>query len=171
MAATSSRLLPRICLLYRQIPGTRSINPVGTGHTHCHRLKDSSKLNQAPIHTSVSCFAGTKWREENNLPRSGNEYGPLTDRPDWSYADGRAGPPSKGALKRRQQQRDLAMKIDELANQIFAAKENYRRSIQSRTEEETERQRRQLKSKGEFISNLNPNRNKKRQRKQGGTAE
>lgn len=48
------------------------------------------------------------------------------------------------------------------------AKENYQRSLQATADEEVKRQRRQLKPKGELISKLSPNRNRrKKQRKQG----
>ncbi|PIK58047.1 putative 39S ribosomal protein L52, mitochondrial [Apostichopus japonicus] len=139
-----------------------------TGASCGQHLTNNTKSHPAFVHSSATCSAGTKWREENNLPRSGNEYGPLTDRPDWSYADGRPSPPSKGAIKRKQQQEELAIRIDQLAEEVLMAKENYQRSLQATADEEVKRQRRQLKPKGELTSKLSPNRNRrKKQRKQG----
>ncbi|CAL8376975.1 unnamed protein product [Boreogadus saida] len=37
--------------------------------------------------TTSTNQAGKKWRTEHGLAPSGTEYGPLTDLPDWSYAD------------------------------------------------------------------------------------
>ncbi|XP_071233962.1 uncharacterized protein [Salvelinus alpinus] len=36
--------------------------------------------------TACGAQAGIKWRTENGLARSGTEYGPMTDLPDWSFA-------------------------------------------------------------------------------------
>ncbi|KAG1936218.1 39S ribosomal protein L52, mitochondrial isoform d [Pimephales promelas] len=57
--------------------------------------------------TCVS-HAGKKWRLENGLARTGSEYGPITDLPDWSFADGRPAPPLKGQIRRQKQREDFA---------------------------------------------------------------
>lgn len=62
----------------------------------------------------------------------------------------------------------LQIRIDQLAEEVLMAKENYQRSLQATADEEVKRQRRQLKPKGELTSKLSPNRNRrKKQRKQG----
>ncbi|XP_065827616.1 large ribosomal subunit protein mL52-like [Oscarella lobularis] len=59
-------------------------------------------------------LAGQKWRIEKGMARSGNEYGPLTDLPDWSYADGRPAPESKAKVIRKRRQEHLAERIKTL---------------------------------------------------------
>ncbi|RDD44097.1 39S ribosomal protein L52, mitochondrial [Trichoplax sp. H2] len=74
--------------------------------------------------STTSCHsAGEKWRIRRNLPRSGNEYGPLTELPDWSYADGRPGPISKGQKKRDSKQQALSERVQRLLNEVDTAKE------------------------------------------------
>uniref|UniRef100_A0A674AD45 Large ribosomal subunit protein mL52 n=1 Tax=Salmo trutta TaxID=8032 RepID=A0A674AD45_SALTR len=48
----------------------------------CTALRHSSRC----FTTTCGAQAGIKWRTENGLARSGTEYGPLTDFPDWSFA-------------------------------------------------------------------------------------
>ncbi|KAF6027416.1 MRPL52 [Bugula neritina] len=50
-------------------------------------------------------------RIEKGLSRTGSEYGPLTDKPDWSFADGRAGYMSTGQRRRQLQQRRVLSKV------------------------------------------------------------
>uniref|UniRef100_A0A665V432 Large ribosomal subunit protein mL52 n=1 Tax=Echeneis naucrates TaxID=173247 RepID=A0A665V432_ECHNA len=61
------------------------------------------------LSTTCGVQAGEKWRKQHGLARSGTEYGPLTDLPDWSYADGRPAPPMKGHLRRRQEREVTAV--------------------------------------------------------------
>uniref|UniRef100_A0A665V503 Large ribosomal subunit protein mL52 n=1 Tax=Echeneis naucrates TaxID=173247 RepID=A0A665V503_ECHNA len=63
------------------------------------------------LSTTCGVQAGEKWRKQHGLARSGTEYGPLTDLPDWSYADGRPAPPMKGHLRRRQEREVTARRI------------------------------------------------------------
>ncbi|KAG8006103.1 39S ribosomal protein L52, partial [Nibea albiflora] len=69
------------------------------------------RLCSRQFSTTCGVQAGNKWRKEHGLARSGTEYGPLTDLPDWSFADGRPAPPLKGQLRRKQEREVLAVSI------------------------------------------------------------
>ncbi|XP_071316064.1 large ribosomal subunit protein mL52 [Trachinotus anak] len=87
--------------------------------------------------TTCGVQAGEKWRKEHGLSRSGTEYGPLTDLPDWSYADGRQAPPMKGHLRRRQEREVLARRIVMLNTEVDRGIEMWkeRQDKAKRTEE------------------------------------
>ncbi|XP_037116715.1 39S ribosomal protein L52, mitochondrial isoform X2 [Syngnathus acus] len=84
--------------------------------------------------TTPGAQGGGKWRKEHGLARSGSEYGPLTDLPDWSFADGRAAPPMKGMLRRRGEREEMARRIVMLSSEMD-------RGIESWLEREEEAQR------------------------------
>ncbi|XP_061664755.1 39S ribosomal protein L52, mitochondrial [Syngnathoides biaculeatus] len=86
------------------------------------------------LSTTTGAQAGEKWRKEHGLARSGTEYGPLTDLPDWSFADGRPAPPMKGTLRRRREREELARRIVMLDSEID-------RGIESCRERDEEAQR------------------------------
>ncbi|XP_067257586.1 39S ribosomal protein L52, mitochondrial [Chanodichthys erythropterus] len=67
-----------------------------------------SRKSVRPFSSTCVTHAGKKWRLENGLARSGSEYGPLTDLPDWSFADGRPAPPLKGQIRRQKQREEFA---------------------------------------------------------------
>ena len=50
-------------------------------------------------------------RIAKGLSRTGTEYGPLTDKPDWSYADGRPGIPAIGQMRRKAEQHHIASQV------------------------------------------------------------
>ena len=62
-------------------------------------------------------------RIEAGLPRTGNEYGPLTDKPDWSFPDGRFGYATSGQMRRRSEQHDIAKEIIETRQQLHNIKQ------------------------------------------------
>ncbi|XP_047393861.1 39S ribosomal protein L52, mitochondrial isoform X5 [Sciurus carolinensis] len=39
------------------------------------------------LHCSVSARAGSQWRLQQGLAANPSGYGPLTELPDWSYAE------------------------------------------------------------------------------------
>jgi len=80
----------------------------------------------APISTSSLLCAGSKWRLKQGLGKCGNEYGPLTDISDWSYADGRPAPLWPSEIKRREKQKQLAGQAIELISELKFAKKHYR---------------------------------------------
>ncbi|XP_052047474.1 39S ribosomal protein L52, mitochondrial isoform X3 [Apodemus sylvaticus] len=61
------------------------------------------------LHSSVVARAGSQWRLQQGLAANPSGYGPLTELPDWSFADGRPAPPMKGQLRRKAQREKLAV--------------------------------------------------------------
>lgn len=74
------------------------------------------KVKKAPKHINYGKIVSDYEldRISKGLPRTGTEYGPLIDRPDWSYVDGRAGNPSSGQIRRKAEQHDIACQLYDL---------------------------------------------------------
>ncbi|XP_042798639.1 39S ribosomal protein L52, mitochondrial isoform X7 [Panthera pardus] len=66
-------------------------------------------LSVRKLHSSVAARAGSQWRLQQGLAANPSGYGPLTELPDWSYADGRPAPPMKGQLRRKAQREKFAV--------------------------------------------------------------
>ncbi|XP_051991072.1 39S ribosomal protein L52, mitochondrial-like isoform X2 [Xyrauchen texanus] len=94
----------------------------------------SAVLTQSirPFSSTCVTHAGEKWRLENGLARSGSEYGPLTDLPDWSYADGRHAPLLKGQIRRQKQREEFASRAVYLNAEVDKGMERW----QEKKEEE-----------------------------------
>ncbi|KAM3590384.1 uncharacterized protein V6R79_008505 [Siganus canaliculatus] len=95
--------------------------------------------------------AGEKWRKEHGLARSGTEYGPLTDLPDWSYADGRPAPPMKGQLRRKQEREVLARRIVMLNAEVDRGMEAWSEKQAEAKRQEQHKQSLLLKPKGKLL--------------------
>ncbi|XP_073491079.1 large ribosomal subunit protein mL52-like [Aquarana catesbeiana] len=63
-------------------------------------------------------FAGQDWRKQHCFARSDSEYGPLTNLPDWSFADGRPTPLWKGQIRRQEENKALSSRIVLLSDEI-----------------------------------------------------
>nr|XP_020765049.1 39S ribosomal protein L52, mitochondrial isoform X4 [Odocoileus virginianus texanus] len=61
------------------------------------------------LHCGAAARAGSQWRLRQGLAANPSGYGPLTELPDWSYADGRPAPPMKGQLRRKAQREKFAV--------------------------------------------------------------
>ncbi|XP_008958465.2 large ribosomal subunit protein mL52 isoform X3 [Pan paniscus] len=61
------------------------------------------------LHCSAAAWAGGQWRLQQGLAANPSGYGPLTELPDWSYADGRPAPPMKGQLRRKAERETFAV--------------------------------------------------------------
>ncbi|ELT93178.1 hypothetical protein CAPTEDRAFT_201398 [Capitella teleta] len=83
----------------------------------CWKTQSSRSLS-----LSASCCVGRQWRMERGLPPKGNEYGPLTEIPDWSYADGRPTPIHKGELRRRERNKVLMTSVVEMLDDMKTGK-------------------------------------------------
>ncbi|CAH1778591.1 unnamed protein product [Owenia fusiformis] len=77
------------------------------------RLPRLDVITHRAIATTVPNSAGEKWRLQHGKARCGNEYGPLTDLPDWSYVDGRPAPLNRGQVRRIEERKQLAEQIRE----------------------------------------------------------
>ena len=74
------------------------------------------------VHCGAASAAGQQWRLGTGRSRSGTEYGPLTDLPDWSFADGRPAPAGKGQMKRTQTQRAISRRVQQLLTEVEQGK-------------------------------------------------
>ncbi|KAM9424505.1 large ribosomal subunit protein mL52 [Pholidichthys leucotaenia] len=102
---------------------------------------------------SMTCGvqAGQKWRKEHGLSTSGSEYGPMTDLPDWSFADGRPAPPMKGYLRRRQEREVLARRIVMLNSEVDRGVEAWKEREEEARRMEEHRKSLLLKPKGKLL--------------------
>ncbi|XP_024143956.1 39S ribosomal protein L52, mitochondrial [Oryzias melastigma] len=113
----------------------------------CSVLKNSNKY----FSTTCGVRAGEKWRQEHGLSRSGTEYGPLTDLPDWSYADGRPAPPMKGQLRRKQEREVLARRIVMLNTEMDRGIETWKKKQEEAKRIEEHKKSLLLKPKGNLL--------------------
>lgn len=76
-------------------------------------LNLQKKIKRPPKHVSwhkrVSNYE--VGRIEAGKSRTGSEYGVLTDKLDWSFADGRPGFPGSGQIRRKAEQCNIAREI------------------------------------------------------------
>ncbi|XP_030609182.1 large ribosomal subunit protein mL52 [Archocentrus centrarchus] len=113
----------------------------------CSALRCSTRR----FSTTCGVQAGEKWRKEHGLARSGTEYGPLTDLPDWSFADGRPAPPMKGQLRRRQEREALARRIVMLNSEVDRGVEAWREKQEEAKRMEEHKKSLLLKPKGKLL--------------------
>ncbi|KAM7366350.1 hypothetical protein PAMP_015798 [Pampus punctatissimus] len=118
----------------------------------CSVLKQSSRQ----LSTTCGVQAGELWRKEHGLARSGTEYGPLTDLPDWSFADGRPAPPLKGMLRRRQEREVLARRIVMLSSEVDKGIESWSEKQEEAKRIEEHKKSLLLKPKGRLLLKKNP---------------
>ncbi|KAJ8344686.1 hypothetical protein SKAU_G00288790 [Synaphobranchus kaupii] len=100
---------------------------------------------------TVGTRAGKKWRAENNLARSGTEYGPLTDLPDWSFADGRQAPPLKGQERRKREREEFARRVVLLSSEVDRGMQRWREGKEEEKATEERKKSLQLKPKGNHM--------------------
>ncbi|KAF1380691.1 hypothetical protein PFLUV_G00166500 [Perca fluviatilis] len=113
----------------------------------CSVLRHSSRQ----FSTTCGVQAGEKWRKEHGLSRSGTEYGPLTDLPDWSFADGRLAPPMKGQLRRKQEREVLARRIVMLNSEVDRGMEVWSEKQEEAKRMEEHKKSLLLKPKGKLL--------------------
>uniref|UniRef100_A0A4W5R1M7 Large ribosomal subunit protein mL52 n=1 Tax=Hucho hucho TaxID=62062 RepID=A0A4W5R1M7_9TELE len=105
--------------------------------------------------TTCGAQAGIKWRTENGLARSGTEYGPMTDLPDWSFADGRPAPPLKGQLRRKQERETLARRVVNLSSEVDKGMEAWREKQEEAKRIQERNKSLLLKPKGNLLLKKN----------------
>ncbi|KAM3938632.1 large ribosomal subunit protein mL52 [Leptodactylus fuscus] len=105
------------------------------------------------LHSSVVLCAGQDWRIRHSFARSGSEYGPLTDLPDWSFADGRPAPLWKAQIRRKEENKELASRIVMLSNEIDEGMKNWKEKQERIKEQQLLKQKNQLKTKAVFKKN------------------
>ncbi|XP_033626695.1 39S ribosomal protein L52, mitochondrial-like [Asterias rubens] len=112
-------------------------------------IRNSSWVLFRSISTGGNVQAGKSWRISQGESQSGRDYGPLVDLPDWKYADGRPAPLGSGQLKRQQEQRQIAERIDRLASEMTAAIQITQNEERTRQRKQDERNQHKLKAKGQ----------------------
>ncbi|XP_019629701.1 PREDICTED: 39S ribosomal protein L52, mitochondrial-like [Branchiostoma belcheri] len=103
------------------------------------------------LSTSAHLCSGETWRQSYGLPPQKNEYGPLTDLPDWTFADGRPAPMGTRQLKRLKERKELAARIVSLLEEVEEGKQGYLQKIEQEAEKVAEKERRRLKPKGKQL--------------------
>ncbi|XP_010746534.3 large ribosomal subunit protein mL52 [Larimichthys crocea] len=114
------------------------------------------RLSSRQVSTTCGLQAGNKWRKEHGLARSGTEYGPLTDLPDWSFADGRLAPPLKGQLRRKQEREVLARRIVMLSSEVDRGIEAWSEKQENARRLEEHKKSLLLKPKGKLLMKKKP---------------
>lgn len=107
-----------------------------------------TKCTTIGICTTAQNNMWSKWRQKVGLPRAGNEYGPLTDFPDFSFADGRPAPLLLGQRRRRLREMENAQKIYKLVSEMDYAVDHHRNKVAEAEKNKTEILNRKFKPKG-----------------------
>ncbi|XP_069319365.1 large ribosomal subunit protein mL52 isoform X2 [Eulemur rufifrons] len=100
------------------------------------------------LHRSAAAWAGSQWRLQQGLAANPSGYGPLTELPDWSYADGRPAPPMKGQLRRKAEREKFARRVVLLSQEMDAGLQAWQLRQQEKLQEEERKQKNALKPKG-----------------------
>ncbi|XP_058638432.1 39S ribosomal protein L52, mitochondrial isoform X3 [Onychostoma macrolepis] len=89
--------------------------------------------------------------EQNGLAHSGSEYGPLTDLPDWSYADGRPAPLLKGQIRRQKQREEFARRAVYLSAEVDEGMKRWQEKKEEEKQKEEHVKSLLLKPKGNLL--------------------
>ncbi|KAL0271307.1 UNVERIFIED_CONTAM: hypothetical protein PYX00_008440 [Menopon gallinae] len=101
------------------------------------------------ISTSGSCMI--KWRYEQDIEPNPNRYGPLTQKPDYSFVDGRPVPIGVKAYKRMKLQEKLCERIVTLSGEIDFAIDRYNKKKEEEEMFKKHMIESKLKSKGDKL--------------------
>ncbi|KAM4709659.1 large ribosomal subunit protein mL52 isoform 2-T2 [Discoglossus pictus] len=104
-------------------------------------------LSNRNLNSSATLCAGQDWRIRHGFARSGSEYGPMVDLPDWSFADGRPAPPWKGQIRRKQEREELARRVVLLSTEMDQGLKNWHEKQQQLKEEQLQKEKSRLKFK------------------------
>nr|XP_008527234.1 PREDICTED: 39S ribosomal protein L52, mitochondrial [Equus przewalskii] len=102
--------------------------------------------------SSLDCFSPPS----QGLAANPSGYGPLTELPDWSYADGRPAPPMKGQLRRQAQREKFARRVVLLSQEMDAGLQAWQLRQQEKLQEEERKQKNALKPKGAALQSPQP---------------
>uniref|UniRef100_A0A0D9RUM6 Large ribosomal subunit protein mL52 n=1 Tax=Chlorocebus sabaeus TaxID=60711 RepID=A0A0D9RUM6_CHLSB len=101
--------------------------------------------------SSQICFSPHR----QGLAANPSGYGPLTDLPDWSYADGRPAPPMKGQLRRKAEREKFARRVVLLSQEMDTGLQAWQLR-QQKLQEEQRKKENALKSKGASLKSPFP---------------
>ncbi|XP_050652594.1 39S ribosomal protein L52, mitochondrial isoform X2 [Macaca thibetana thibetana] len=107
------------------------------------------------LHCGAAAWAGSQWRLQQGLAANPSGYGPLTDLPDWSYADGRPAPPMKGQLRRKAEREKFARRVVLLSQEMDTGLQTWQLR-QQKLQEEQRKKENALKSKGASLKSPLP---------------
>ncbi|XP_065368662.1 large ribosomal subunit protein mL52 [Calliphora vicina] len=117
--------------------------------------KSSTQLIKSTLTRNVSCTAklslDQKWREEQGLPANPNEFGPLTNLPDYTFLDGRPTPMGSNQKKRIIKQQEIAAKIVTMSKELDSAKQRYKQLQEHQQKERQSIMQAKLKPKGKYM--------------------
>ncbi|XP_051051698.1 39S ribosomal protein L52, mitochondrial isoform X2 [Phodopus roborovskii] len=139
---------------------SRSVARGRRGHAHfrplCYGMAAlGSRLSSVRrLHCSAAARAGSQWRLKQGLAANPSGYGPLTELPDWSFADGRPAPPMKGQLRRQAQREKLARRVVLLTQEMDAGLQAWK--LRQQKLEEERKQENGLKPKGILLRSALP---------------
>ncbi|XP_054572410.1 39S ribosomal protein L52, mitochondrial isoform X1 [Eptesicus fuscus] len=108
------------------------------------------------LHGSAAARAGSQWRLQQGMAANPSGYGPLTELPDWSYADGRPAPPMKGQLRRQAQREKFARRVVLLSQEMDAGLQAWQLRQQEKLQKEEQRKKNALKRKGAALQSPLP---------------
>ncbi|XP_005882322.1 PREDICTED: 39S ribosomal protein L52, mitochondrial isoform X1 [Myotis brandtii] len=108
------------------------------------------------LHGSAAARAGGQWRLQQGMAANPSGYGPLTELPDWSYADGRPAPPMKGQLRRQAQREKFARRVVLLSQEMDAGLQAWQLRQQEKLQEEEQKKKNALKPKGAALKSPLP---------------
>lgn len=92
-----------------------------------------------------------KWRQERGLPLNPNAHGPLTDKPDYTFLDGRPTPLGIKQNKRYIKQKEYAKKVIQLSKEIDHAVERHSQILSQKEEDKKKILANKLKPKGHLL--------------------
>nr|XP_016852941.1 PREDICTED: 39S ribosomal protein L52, mitochondrial [Anolis carolinensis] len=115
--------------------------------SHLAKIASSARS----FHCSAVDQAGGAWRVRQGFPVNPSEYGPLTDLPDWSFADGRPAPPMQGYLRRREKNAELARRVVMISAEIDSGMEKWEAKQREEEQKAQEKRRKRLQPKGYSI--------------------
>ncbi|XP_009209403.2 39S ribosomal protein L52, mitochondrial isoform X3 [Papio anubis] len=131
------------------------------GHAYFRRLRLSMAalatvlFSVRRLHCGAAAWAGSQWRLQQGLAANPSGYGPLTDLPDWSYADGRPAPPMKGQLRRKAEREKFARRVVLLSQEMDTGLQAWQLR-QQKLQEEQRKKENALKSKGASLKSPLP---------------
>ncbi|XP_011304298.1 39S ribosomal protein L52, mitochondrial [Fopius arisanus] len=96
--------------------------------THTRFIRHVVAINNlSGIHTTCVTRLDQGWRRKMRLPENPNAFGPLTNLPDYSFADGRPTPFGTRMLNRINKQREILKRVRTLTSEVDYAVQRYER--------------------------------------------
>ncbi|XP_032093494.1 39S ribosomal protein L52, mitochondrial [Thamnophis elegans] len=106
------------------------------------------------FHCGTVKHGGSKWRMKHGLPPNPSDYGPTTNLPDWSFADGRPAPPMVGQLRRQEKHQEIVRRIAQLSSELDHGMQKWEAKRKKQEEDQEEKRRKRLQPKGDSLQQL-----------------